>query len=143
MVFSQELNEGQVYLLWGDAAVDEEKKIKERLALPDVSVNHALEFLLHDLAALREAVAGEVDEIPLLVDEEMVDEDGLSRRERSLGEACAASEHVDETALSHVTAPDKGKLRFAVCWTLCNVAAACNEICCLDGNHVNIFVPAV
>lgn len=54
------------------------------------------------------AVAGQVDQIPGVVDAEVVDETCLSGRPRHLGQPCAGGEHVDERRLSDVAAPDEG-----------------------------------
>ena len=68
---------------------------------------------LRELAALRlrgagVAVARQVDQIPAVVDAEVVDEPRLAGGRRDLGQPLAAGEHVDERRLAHVAASDEG-----------------------------------
>ena len=69
------------------------------------------EFLPALLREFGVTVAGEVDEIPAVVDEEMVDELGLARSGRGHRELALPRQHVDKGRFAHVGAPDEGKLR--------------------------------
>ncbi len=70
--------EFQVVVLRGNVSVDEQEKVVQLFSPFNIAGNHAFEICLHDLAALCKAITGQVNEVPLLVDEKMIDEDGLS-----------------------------------------------------------------
>ena len=79
-VFAEELQEVEVFPLRFVADVYEHKEAGELLAVEDIVLDEVLEFVHLPFATLCIAVAGEIDEVPLLVDEEMVDEQGLAGR---------------------------------------------------------------
>jgi len=76
------------------------------------------------LAALGEPVTGQIDDIPLIVDKEMIDEQCFSRCGTGLGQGFAPCEHVDERRLAHIAAPDEGVLRQTAIRTLAIIAIA-------------------
>ena len=60
------------------------------------------------------SVAREVDEIPFVVDDEMVDEQRLAWRRRSLCQVLVVSQHVDKAGFSYVAPADESVFRLHV-----------------------------
>ena len=73
-VLAQPFYKGKVDGLRLMAAVDEDKEAGHLLALQDIGLYDALNLLLSFLSASGVAIAGKVDDIPVLVDQEMIDE---------------------------------------------------------------------
>ena len=107
---AQPVYELTVNLLLVVAHVDKYKNVSQLWTLQNIAGNHLLQLFLYGLRTLGEAIARQVDQIPLVVDDEMVDKQGLSRCGRCLGESLVVAEHVDEARLSHVTSADEGIL---------------------------------
>ena len=110
----QPVNKLAVNLLLLVSDVDEHKDIAELLTLKDIGAYHLVELVLHGLGAFGIAVSGEVDEIPFVVDDEMVDEQRLTGSGGSLCQAFVVAKHVDETRLADIASSDEGKLRLVV-----------------------------
>ena len=107
-VFAQHLDKAQVDLLGFEADVRQHEQEVHLLAFEYVVGDE-----LRKLSALRLrragiAVAGQVDEIPRVVDAEMVHQPGFAGCSRHFGQASAGGEHVDERRLADVAAPDEG-----------------------------------
>ena len=90
--------------------VDKHKEVGQLPALQHVLRYHLLKFVAHGLGSRRIAVAGKVNQIPLVVDDEVVDEQRLAGLGRRLGQSLVVAEHIDETRLANVGATDEGKL---------------------------------
>ena len=60
------------------------------------------------------AIAGQVDKIPLIINNKVIDEHGLSGCRRCHGEPLTACKHVDQTAFSDIRTTDKRILRLTV-----------------------------
>ena len=103
-VLAQPLNELEVDGHGSMTAVDEQEEVGHLLSLQDITLNHLAQALAVFLAPLGIAVAGEIHEIPAVVDEEVVDEHGLAWRRAREGQSFVASEHVDEARLAHIAA---------------------------------------
>ena len=110
-VLAQPFHKLHVYALRLVTDVDEDKEVGHELAFQDVGGNHLFQLVLGFLAALGESVTGKIHQVPLLVDEEVVDEHGLSRHGGCLGQLVIAGEHVYETALAHIASTDEGVFR--------------------------------
>ena len=108
-------------------AVDEHKEAGHLCPLQDVALDDALYLLLSLLAAFGIAVAGEVYQIPLLVDEEVVDEHGLAGSGRGHGQSFAPSQHIDETGFSYVGPSDEGVFGQVSCRAFLYVSVADDE----------------
>ena len=78
-ILAQPFDELEVYGQWLVAYVDEQEEVGHLFASEDVALDDLRELVLGLLAALRVAIAWKVDEIPGLIDEEMVDEHRLAR----------------------------------------------------------------
>ena len=91
------------------ADVDEDKEVDELFALEDIARDHLLQAALRRLRArpLGVAIARKVHQIPLVVDNEVVDEQGLARLRRRLGQSLAVGEHIDQTRLATLDLPIK------------------------------------
>ncbi len=73
-VFAEPVEKFQVDLHGLVARIDEDKEVGHLLASQDVSAYHLLQLFALLLASHGEAIAGQIDDIPLIVDEEMVDQ---------------------------------------------------------------------
>ena len=84
------------------------------------------------LASLGVSVAGQIDEIPLLIDKEMIDKQCFPRGRGGHCQSFLASEHIDERRFAYVGAADKCKFMAHVGGTFANVGVAYDEACCVD-----------
>ena len=109
-MLAQPLHELEINLLRLQATIYEDKQVSHLLAAQHIALNHAPELLTGLLAALGIAVAREIDDIPLAVDEEVIDEQRLARGGAGLGQGFTPREHIDERRLAHITASDEGIL---------------------------------
>ena len=73
-VLAQPFYESEVYGLRLVTAVDEDKEAGHLLALQNVGLYDALNLFLAFLSALGIAVARKVDDVPVLINQEMIDE---------------------------------------------------------------------
>ena len=123
-VFAEPFDEFQVDALRFVACIDEQKEVHHLFATQDVACYHPLQFVPLLLPPLGITIAGEVDEMPLFINKEVVDEDGLPWCGRRLGEACSARQHVDEARLANVASPYKSEFRQISLRTLVHTGAA-------------------
>ena len=107
-VFAQHLDEPQVDLLGFEPDVHQHEQEVHLLALDDVVGDQFRKLAALGFRRAGVAVAGQVDQIPGVVDAEVVYEARLSGRSRHLGQSCAGGEHVDERRFSDVAPPDEG-----------------------------------
>ena len=131
-ILAQPFDELEVYGQWLVAYVDEQEEVGHLFASEDVVLDDLRELVLGLLAALRVAIAGKVDEIPGLIDEEMVDEHCLARCGRGHGQLGLAGEHVDEARLAHVGAAYEGIFGQSVLRTAVDAGVAYNKFCTFD-----------
>ena len=122
--FSEAIDEFEIELLWGVAAVDEDEDMDEVFAFAEIILDHLLPFLSLALRHFGKPVAGEIDHIPRIIDVEMVDELRLSGRAGGLGQAVVESEHIDHRGFTDVAATDKSIFRSVGCGALRKVGAA-------------------
>ena len=90
------------------AAVDEDKEAGHLLALQDIGLYDALNLLLSFLSASGVAIAGKVDDIPVLVDQEMIDEHCFSGGCGCHGKPFPPCQHIDKAGFSNVGTSDEG-----------------------------------
>ncbi len=90
------------------AAVDEDKEAGHLLALQYIGLYDALNLFLPFLSAFGIAVSRKVDDVPVLVDQEMIDEHGLSRGCGCHGKPFPPCQHIDEAGFSNVGTSDEG-----------------------------------
>ncbi len=106
------------------ATVNQHKKIGHLHTVEDIPFDYALQAVAVILAAAGIAIAGQIDYIPAVVHQKVIDKHGLSRGRRSHGKSFAAGEHIDERRLTYVRASDKGILVAALGRALAYTAVA-------------------
>lgn len=106
--FSQPVNELAVYLLRVVAYVNKHERAYKLFALQDIARHHLLYLLLYGFRTLCESISGQIDKIPLFVDNEMVDEECLSGCGRGLREILMPAQHIDERRFPDVASPYEG-----------------------------------
>ena len=79
------------------------------------------------LTALGIAVARKVDDVPVLINQEMIDEHGLSRSCGRHGESFTPRQHVDEAGFSNVGTSDEGVFGECPAGAFFNVCIADDE----------------
>lgn len=109
-ILAKEVDEVQIDLHWFVAAVDKQHHASQLLSVKQVAIDKFLQLCLTLLAQFGIAVAWEVNNVPLVIYDEMVDEKGLAWGRRSLGETILLHEHIDQTRLTHVRPSDEGVL---------------------------------
>jgi len=123
-VHPKPLYELQVYLLRFKTAVYQYKQRCELGALQYVAVDYPLQFFLLLVAPFCITVARQVNQVPVLVYEEMVDKECLARCSRCHGQPLAVSQHIDKAGLAHVGAPYKSVLRAVVLRAFADIGVA-------------------
>lgn len=126
-VLAQPFYESEVYGLRLVTAVDEDKEAGHLLALQNVGLYDALNLFLAFLSALGIAVARKVDDVPVLINQEMIDEHGLSRSCGRHGESFTSRQHVDEAGFSNVGTSDEGVFGECSAGAFFNVCIADDE----------------
>lgn len=121
---SQPSDKIDVDALWLKAGVDQHKHPPEVFALFKVVADRFVEVDFFALGDLGVAVAGQVDEAPRIIHHEEIEELGLSRSRRNLGEAILIGEHVDHRRLANVRPANEGELRAVPVRGGCDVAGA-------------------
>ena len=137
-VFAKPSDKLQIDSLRSMARVDEYKKIGHLLARQDVAANHSLQPIARIFAASGIAIAGEVDDVPTVVDDEMIDEHRLAGRRRRGGKAFARSEHIDKAAFAHIASPDKGIFWTVALGTLCHGTVADEKVGRFDLHRLSV-----
>ena len=106
-VLAEPLHKLQVNLLWLESAVDKHKEVGHLLTLEHIVLDNALELLAAVFAAAGITIAWQVNDVPLVVDEEVVYKQRLARSGRCLSQALVVGEHIDKRRLAHVGAANK------------------------------------
>ena len=112
------------------SCVKEHEEAVEVLPIEDVVPNHTIKLLPYGFRNLREAVAWEVDEVPRLINDEMVDELCFPRRGRDLSQSILLGKHIDEGGLANVGTPNEGHLWAVGGGALLPLLAAANKTRC-------------
>ena len=134
-VLAQPFDELHVYLLWLVAGVYQDEQVGHLFPPQDIGRDDALQFFLLFLSYFRIAVPREVHEKPLLVDKEMVDEQGLSRGGRGLGQFFMVGQHVDQAGFAYIGTPDERVFRVCRGWALVHPGVADDKFCRFDFRH--------
>ena len=103
-------DEAQVNILHVVAGIQEDEQHHQLLAPVHVVPDDVAELRPLLVRKPGVPVAGKVHEVPVVVDEEMVDELRLARGLGGLRQAGIAGQGVDERGLAHVGAADEGEL---------------------------------
>lgn len=136
VALSEPTHEFQVNLLGFMTAVDKEEEVGELCALEDVSRDDFFQACAFGLTSFGKAVAGQIHEIPFsTIDDEVVDEQGLARLCRGLGQLTVICQHVDEAGFAHVGASNESIFRTLMDRALADELAALDVCGVLDGHH--------
>ena len=95
-IFAKELDKGEVDFLGRDARIDQNEDVGQLFAFEHIVGGHFLPKGAVVAGSARIAIAREIDEIPLLVDEEMVDELGFAGASACFSEVLHTRQHIDE-----------------------------------------------
>lgn len=106
-IHAEHLDEPQVDFLRFEPDIDQYKQQMELLAAQHVAGDEFREFALQAFRGASVAITRQIDQIPLIVDAEMVDKARFARRSRHLGQSSAVGKHIDERRFSHVAAPNE------------------------------------
>ena len=90
-----------------ESAVNQNKQASQLFPANHIALDKALQGLHSRLPAFGVAISGKIHQMPGLVDEEMVDEHGLSWGGRGHGEPFSPGQHIDETGFSGIAAAKK------------------------------------
>ncbi len=121
------LLEIQVDGLRFESDVDQYEEEMEPFAAEYIIEDDFRELAAGRLRGAGIAVAGQVDQIPTVVDAEMVDKPCFARGSRDLGQPVAACQHVDERRFAHVAAADERNVAQVVFRDLRNAFGAALE----------------
>ena len=127
LIVAQPFDELKVDGQRGMAAVDEQEKVGHLHTAENVALNDVSQFIALLLASAGVAVAWEVNNVPGVVDEEMVDEQRLAWGGGSHCQPVPTGEHVDEARLTDIRAAYEGIFRQSVLRTAGNVGVAYDE----------------
>ena len=91
-------------------AVDQDEQDHQFLRLRDVAFDHPAQAVAAFLGHAGVAVAGQVDQVPAVVDQEMVDELGFPGGGGRLGQLPVVAEEVDERGFPDIRSSDECEL---------------------------------
>ena len=94
---------------------------------PIESFSNVFHYVICFCRAFGIAVSRKVYNVPALVDEEMVDEHGLSRCGRGHGKPFSPGQHIDETGFSYVGASDESIFGKCACGAFPHVCVTDDE----------------
>ncbi len=106
-VLAQPFRKLEVDGLGSQPAIYKNKQTSHLFALQYITFYNTFDLFLPFLSPFGVAISRKVYNVPALVDEEMVDEHGLSRCGRGHGEPFSPGQHIDETGFSYVGASDE------------------------------------
>ena len=144
------MEKGEINFLWFVTDVDEYEEAGQLLALQDVTTDHCFQLFHRLFTTLCIAVAWEIDDVPLFVDEEMVDAHGFARGGGGECQILPASEGIDERGFAYVASSDEGVFGTSVDralgmgWLRANVGGGvyfrrCIRLSQKDGANVGII----
>ena len=138
-VFAQHVDEPEVDALGLEADVRQHEQEVHLPAAEHVVGDERREPVAHGLRRAGVAVAGQVHQIPCVVDAEVVDEPRLAGRSRDFGQPRAAGEHVDERRFADVAAPDEGDVAQPVLRDLRDAFGTASEFGFRDFHRAGVF----
>ena len=118
------------------ATVNEDEEQNELLTLQYIVLDHPSQTVTAVLAEACVAVAGEVNEVPRVVDDEVIDELRLPWLLRSHRQSLACGEHIDERRLPHIGSPDEGVFGEACRRAFLHATIADDELCRLNDHRL-------
>ena len=131
-ILPEPLHELQVNALRLMATVEQDEEARELLATEDVRFDDLPQPVTVLATASGVTVSGQVDQVPAVVDDEMVDELRLTGLLRRHGQLFASRQHIDQRRLADVRPSDKGILRHPTVGTPLHVRVTRHELCTLN-----------
>ena len=131
-VHAQHFDEAQVDLLGLQSGIDQHEQEVHPFASEYVVGDDFGELVALGFRCAGVTVTGQIDQIPTVVDAEMVDKPRLARGAGNFGQAAATCEHIDQRRLADVAAADEGELRERVFRQLRKTLGAAYELCLVD-----------
>lgn len=122
--FSKPFQEFQVYLLRAMTGVDQYEHRLQVLPLTQIVLDHLLPPSPVRLPNLGKAVAGQIHDIPFVIDRKMVDQLRLAGSAGGLGQLFITGKHVDQGRLPHIASSDKSIFGPVGRRALCMIRAA-------------------
>ena len=120
LAVAEPVDEIEVKLLWRDPAVDQHEKAHQVGPVNGILLDHFGKSLALFLRYLGVPVAGQVAQVPAVIDQEMVDQSCFPGCGRCFRQVFPLHQHIDERAFPHVRSPDKRIFRQVPLRTLCN-----------------------
>ena len=129
---SEQPEEIQVDALGLQSCIDQNVEEVHLLAAKHIVEDESGKFVAHRAGCPRVAVTRQIDQIPAVVDQKVVDEPRFARRAGDFGQPRVAREHVDERRFAHVAAPDEGDVAQRVGGNLRRALGTATELCLVD-----------
>ena len=120
-ILAQHLYKAQINSLWLQTRIHQHKEEVHLLALEHIVHKDLGKLATLILRHTGVALAGQIDQIPITIDAEVVDKTCLAGCCRDLGQALATREHINERRLTHITTTDKGHIAQIVLGDLRNL----------------------
>jgi len=108
---AQLIDKFEIIFLRAVPTVDEDENSHQVFAFAKVILDHFLPFFPAGQGNLCKAIAGQIDDIPLVVDIEMIDQLGFAGGAGGLGQLVIVANHIDQRGLADIAAADKGIFR--------------------------------
>ncbi len=129
---AEHFDKAQVDLLGLQSGIDQHEQEVHPFASEYVVGDDFGELVALGFRCAGVTVTGQIDQIPTVVDAEMVDKPRLARGAGNFGQAAATCEHIDQRRLADVAAADEGELRERVFRQLRKTLGAAYELCLVD-----------
>ena len=114
----------QIDLLRGMPTVYQHEYVGKVRTLAQVVFDHLLPFLPLSLRHLCKTITGKVDDVPFIVDVEMIDQLCFAGSTGGLGQLIVIADHVDQGGLADIASPDESILRPVGLGALCVIRTA-------------------
>ena len=111
---TQPLDKLQVDFLCLQTYIDQQKHVYQLFALQNIAVNHLLQFLHLFLGTLGKSVAWQIHQIPLVINNKVVDEQRFTGCSTGLGQILLAGEHIYQARFAYVRTTNKGVLGLGI-----------------------------
>ena len=96
------------------AYVNQQKHVYQLLALQYIAVNHLLQLLHLFFRALGKTIAGQIYQVPLVINNKVVNEQCFTGCGTGLSQIFLAGKHVYQARLTHVRTTNKGVFGFGI-----------------------------
>lgn len=137
--FAQPVNKFYINVLWRDIRIEQYKSTHQIGTAAEVALNHNFPLAAIGLRGARIAVAGQVHQIPVFVDEKKIDGLGFAGLAGGEGQVSAPRDEIDERRLAHIGAPDESKFPSVVFRAGQFGRVAACVLCGVDGHVESCF----